>query len=528
MQAAESLKKTLEAEAEQARPAEVVEYEGIFGPHTTLRYTPTFGGFKEDIILSRNIGVNEFSFIIETNGLSLVKEESSYYLADPLTGERVGVLGDILVYDSGPQETEPAAAEESESAPVVWQHRYQVETIGQDQTYRLTLLVDEAFLNDPATVYPVTVDPSFTFTGDNGGIEDATIYSGYKVNEGSSGALYVGNYTARNGGSRGVARTLAKFPRMMNNGVMSTITASQVISAKYYVRDILCESDEVRIDCYRMTRSWQEGTVKCDTQIWGAYANLLSSVYVKYGNGEDGIGGPQGGHWYGFDITQALKNWMNGSWAYYGVMLKAYNETQKSKTFASANRSTYTPSVIVNYTDHISVSQVCLTPTTKEMSVNDTAYLTATVVPSNATNKGIIWSSSNTSVVTVGSTGLICARAPGTATITARSSDNSAKYATCIVKVAYQVSFNDAIVSIYSDEDENLDPFDDPISELIVYADDELLTTAKKESNGTITACLSELVLSLATDDLLDLNNNSWEITTTHKNPFHVLTKNIT
>ena len=110
--------------------------------------------------------------------------------------------------------------------------------------------------------------------------------------------------------------------------------------------------------------------------------------------------------------------------------------------------------------------------------------------------------------------GLICARAPGTATITARSSDNSAKYATCIVKVAYQVSFNDAIVSIYSDEDENLDPFDDPISELIVYADDELLTTAKKESNGTITACLSELVLSLATDDLLDLNNNSWEITT--------------
>ena len=44
VQAAESLKKTLEAEAEQARPAEVVEYEGIFGPHTTLRYTPTFGG----------------------------------------------------------------------------------------------------------------------------------------------------------------------------------------------------------------------------------------------------------------------------------------------------------------------------------------------------------------------------------------------------------------------------------------------------------------------------------------------------
>ena len=126
---------------------------------------------------------------------------------------------------------------------------------------------------------------------------------------------------------------------------------------------------------------------------------------------------------------------MNGSWAYYGVMLKAYNETQKSKTFASANRSTYTPSVIVNYTDHIPVSQVSLTPTTKEMSVNDTAYLTATVVPSNATNKGIIWSSSNTSVATVGSTGLICARSPGMTTITAKSADDNTKYATCTVRV---------------------------------------------------------------------------------------------
>ena len=28
--------KTLKAEMEQARPSEVVEYEGIFGPHTTL------------------------------------------------------------------------------------------------------------------------------------------------------------------------------------------------------------------------------------------------------------------------------------------------------------------------------------------------------------------------------------------------------------------------------------------------------------------------------------------------------------
>ena len=53
-----------------------------------------------------------------------------------------------------------------------------------------------------------------------------------------------------------------------------------------------------------------------------------------------------------------------------------------------------------------------------------TYQLTASVLPSNTWNKNVIWSSSNPSVATVSSTGLVTYVSPGTATITAVSEEN--------------------------------------------------------------------------------------------------------
>ena len=68
-------------------------------------------------------------------------------------------------------------------------------------------------------------------------------------------------------------------------------------------------------------------------------------------------------------------------------------------------------------------------------AVGQTATLTATVLPNNATDKTVTWISNNTSVATVDANGKVTAVANGTATITARTNDGSNLSASCSITV---------------------------------------------------------------------------------------------
>ena len=90
--------------------------------------------------------------------------------------------------------------------------------------------------------------------------------------------------------------------------------------------------------------------------------------------------------------------------------------------------------ITTNASTNVSVTGVSLNKTTLSLSINGTEQLTASVSPSNATNKNVTWSSSNTNVATVNSNGLITARASGTAIITVSTQDGN-KTAQCTVTV---------------------------------------------------------------------------------------------
>jgi len=87
----------------------------------------------------------------------------------------------------------------------------------------------------------------------------------------------------------------------------------------------------------------------------------------------------------------------------------------------------YTPIVIVHPTG------VTVSPSTATVATNATVTLTATVAPSNATNKAVVWSSSNTAAATVAN-GVVTGRSAGTATITATTADGGYT-ASCAVTV---------------------------------------------------------------------------------------------
>lgn len=83
----------------------------------------------------------------------------------------------------------------------------------------------------------------------------------------------------------------------------------------------------------------------------------------------------------------------------------------------------------------IAVTGVTVSPTSASLTVDQTQQLTATIAPSNATNKNVTWESDATSVATVSSTGLVTAKAEGTATITVKSAADNTKKATCTITV---------------------------------------------------------------------------------------------
>jgi uncharacterized protein YjdB len=86
----------------------------------------------------------------------------------------------------------------------------------------------------------------------------------------------------------------------------------------------------------------------------------------------------------------------------------------------------------------ISVSGVSLDNATLSMIEGETRTLKAAVTPEEATDKSVTWSSDNTSVADVTSTGVVVAKSPGTASITVKTNDGG-KTATCYVTVKENV-----------------------------------------------------------------------------------------
>ena len=87
-------------------------------------------------------------------------------------------------------------------------------------------------------------------------------------------------------------------------------------------------------------------------------------------------------------------------------------------------------------------TSIALDQETATLTEGETLQLTATVLPDDATDPSVTWSTSNAAVATVDATGKVTAVAPGTATITATTNDGSELSASCAVVVALRGDVN--------------------------------------------------------------------------------------
>lgn len=87
----------------------------------------------------------------------------------------------------------------------------------------------------------------------------------------------------------------------------------------------------------------------------------------------------------------------------------------------------------ISFKDINAITSVSLNKTSLDMIIGNTFVLKTFVKPDSASNKNVVWTSSDTKVASVSSKGMVTAKSPGTAVVIAKTVNG--KTAKCVVKV---------------------------------------------------------------------------------------------
>ena len=332
-----------------------VTYNKVFGTGTSLVYTPTLNGVKEDIILSAYTGKSSFSFTLKTNGLAIIQDENDTFLAD-FEGNKVASLGDVIITDSANHTAYGTMT---------------VVTKTEREEYTVTVNAPTAFLTNPTTVYPVTVDPTVVideYTVDGfeyyPAIDDLCIYNG-STNPYLNGIASIGNYSCYGETDPEVeyARMLYKINTdyLFWESPMYYMDASRMKSASLHLYGYVPESS-VAVTAYECLESWSDGTsMPADPILWDSHSNTYSSVTTVSSTSFTDIE---------IDVTNIFAHWSEDDmYMDYGIMLMVngegniddtdcyyqlilrQTEHETSNTYFSIDYTTFEGAVYINNKD---------------------------------------------------------------------------------------------------------------------------------------------------------------------------------
>jgi len=300
---------------------------------TTIEYSLTYTGFKEDIVVSEYTGQTEYPFLLYTNGCALTEIDGSYYLTDD-EGNIKATIGDIIIFTADERNNTFG-----QIVPT---------TIVENEQYLLTIVVDADYLADEKTVYPIRIDPTveINYASNSSGIQDVTV-SAATTYSGSHGSLYMGDKQGV-----GLCRALMKFPGL--DFLNSSIT---VQSATLLMRDLMCEGQMLDIYCHVFNgNEWSDSGATWTSTNAGSNSSIgnhLDTVSMSYDTGY--TLNPR--HWYSFNITDAVQAWADGTANLNkGIIFKTSDEiedgdTGRSRTLGAYNRSEDKPSLVITYTN---------------------------------------------------------------------------------------------------------------------------------------------------------------------------------
>ena len=145
--------------------------------------------------------------------------------------------------------------------------------------------------------------------------------------------------------------------------------------------------------------------------------------------------------------TASVRSITAGTWTRSELSNLRLHITGRGSSSSSSKRiDFYGADVTITYTaENVHPTSVTISPSTASVEMGETVQLTETILPTNATDKSVSWSSSNQSIATV-SNGLVTGVSAGSATITVTTTDGGLT-ATCAVTVTPAITYSYKLVT---------------------------------------------------------------------------------
>ena len=296
-----------------------VVYGDVY-PGVDLRYTLLPFGAKEDIVLTEPVPLTRFAFAIDAPGLTpVLNRDGTIDLLDGKTS--VFHVPAPFMVDSAPE----ADGDGARSKAV----HYELATVAGASV--MTVVADAAWLNDPARVYPVYLDPTTIST--YGASLDTFISSAYpstslnaqwNPNEGGYYELWNGRYDASSGTNYAFVKT-------------SIPSGVSVVSAtfKAYVQHSYSLATPTSIYIGRLTSAFTE------SQTW----NMTQPTFVALTS--TNVADNQ---FASFNATSAVQAWVEGTATNHGFRIYEASTAQSLwKRLRARENATNPPSLSVTW-----------------------------------------------------------------------------------------------------------------------------------------------------------------------------------
>ena len=286
----------------------------------TFSYESLNTGVKESIVLTKAPEGNVLKFHFKAKGLTPKKNamDGGISFLDEETDEIVASLEAPNINDA----TGKAYSEEL---------YYDIEPDGEEDSYLLTLHLDEDYFQEKDREYPVTIDPTVSWTGSTNFWDVYVINGSYKNTN-----FYDSGITAMMAGKakQGVYRTYLRFKDFTKK-----IEGKYVDSATLTMYETGSSQSGQTIEARRVTGGWTRSGLKWSNR--PGYSTNYGSVKTT-GKAKKGRS---------INLTQYARECASGKITSYGVMLKNSDETKSYGQFYGSRASANRPKLSVTYYD---------------------------------------------------------------------------------------------------------------------------------------------------------------------------------